>query len=258
MSAPSQGPTSPIRHPWAWVRLLGGLTAVFTLFQAAATLLHSDRGQAGLVVGLVVVLALLLAEVLLFKRTPTQALRLLGFARPTRAALGLAALVGGLIVLVLPIFALATNTPLPLAPGWLLLTPGLFVQAGVAEEALFRAYLFGHLRVGRSFWHAATLGMAPFVAVHLFLFLTLPAPVAGAAVGLSVVVSFPLAHLFELGRGTVWAPALVHAVVQGAIKVVEITSAASPALLVVWIVASAGLPYLVFLVRRPPPPVKVV
>ena len=48
--------------------------------------------------------------------------------------------------------------------------PGLFAQAGIAEELLFRGYLFGHLREGRSFWRAALLSMPPFLAVHLLLF----------------------------------------------------------------------------------------
>jgi membrane protease YdiL (CAAX protease family) len=44
----------------------------------------------------------------------------------------------------------------------------------VAEEVLFRGYLFGHLRRGRSFWRAAVLSMLPFVCVHLLLFFTMP------------------------------------------------------------------------------------
>jgi hypothetical protein len=35
-------------------------------------------------------------------------------------------------------------------------------------------------------------------------------PVALAAVGLAVVLSFPLAYLFELGGRTIWAPAILH------------------------------------------------
>ena len=48
-------------------------------------------------------------------------------------------------------------------PGWISLLPGLFAQAGIAEEVLFRGYLFGHMRVGRTFWRAAAVSMLPFV-----------------------------------------------------------------------------------------------
>jgi len=79
---------------------------------------------------------------------------------------------------------------------------------------LFRGYLFGHVREGRPFWRAATVSCAPFVAVHLFMFLTLPWPIALASVLLAAILSFPLAYLFELGGRTIWAPAFLHFIVQ--------------------------------------------
>ena len=92
-------------------------------------------------------------------------------------------------------------------PGWVWLLPGLFAQAGIAVEALFRGYLFGRLRRSRSFWRAAALATAPFVVVHLILFATMPWPIALAAVLLSVILSFPGAPVracwqHHLGAGT--------------------------------------------------------
>ncbi len=84
--------------------------------------------------------------------------------------------------------------------GWLRLVPGLFAQAGLAEEMLFRGYLFRHLRAGRSFARAAWAAAGPFAAVHLVLFLTMPWPVALAAVGLAVVLSFPARAPLRAGR----------------------------------------------------------
>jgi len=85
----------------------------------------------------------------------------------------------------------------------------------------------------------------PFVAVHLA---TLEWPVALAAVLLSTILSFPLARLFELGGNTIWAPALLHFVVQGAIKVVELRG--DTGLPIVWMAASALVPWLVFIPSR--------
>src|SRR5262245_44165158 len=232
-----------------WTRLLAGLAIVFALFHGLAAALGSDRGQAGLLVGGAVVVALLAAEWLLFRQAPAQALWSLGFGRP--AARGLIAALGVCVALlaVIPIYAGARGASLTFYPGWLWLLPGLFAQAGIAEEALFRGYLFGRLRRGRSFWHAVALATAPFVAVHLILFATMPWPIALAAMLLSAILSFPLARLFELGGNTIWAPALLHFTVQGAIKVLELPG--DTGLPLIWMAASAAVPYLAIAVSAP-------
>ena len=135
-----------------------------------------------------------------------------------------------------------------LYPGWISLLPGLFAQAGIAEEVLFRGYLFGHIRRGRTFRRAAALSMAPFVGVHLVLFFTMPWPIAFVSVLLAVVISFPLARLFELGGNTIWAPALLHFVVQATVKVVVFSQGAESFALA-WMAASATIPLLVFAVK---------
>jgi membrane protease YdiL (CAAX protease family) len=232
-----------------WIRLIGGLAAVFLLFHLLASALGSDRGQAGLLVAAAVIVALVAIECGLFGQSPGAAVRSLGLGRP--AARGIAVALGlcAVLLAVIPAYAAVRSAALTLYPGWPWLLPGLFAQAGIAEEALFRGYLFGHLRSSRSFWRAAGLAAVPFVLVHLILFATLPWPVALAAVLLSTVMSFPLAHLFELGGRTIWAPALLHFVVQGAIKVFALPGDA--ALPVVWMAACAAIPYAAFLFRRP-------
>ena len=137
-------------------------------------------------------------------------------------------------------------------PGWILLLPGLFAQAGIAEEVLFRGYLFGHIRVGRTFWRAAIVSMLPFVSVHLVLFVSMPWPIALASVLLAIVISFPLAHLFELGGNTIWAPALLHFVIQATVKVVVLSHGAESFALA-WMAASAIVPLLVFTFKVPRP-----
>ena len=90
--------------------------------------------------------------------------------------------------------------------------------------------------------------MLPFVSVHLVLFLSMPWPIALASVLLAVVISFPLAYLFELGGETIWAPALLHFVIQATVKVVVFSQGAESFALV-WMAASALIPLLVFTVR---------
>jgi membrane protease YdiL (CAAX protease family) len=242
--------TSP-RAPANWTSLLSGLAAVYLLFHWSATALRSDRGQAGLLVGALVVLATLAVERLLFATPIAAAVRGLGLGVPRARGLGAAVVVGAALLAVIPAFAATTSSRVEAYRGWAWLTLGLFAQAGIAEEVLFRGYLFGRIRRGRGFWRAAALATLPFVAVHFVLLGTMDWPVALAAIGLSAVMSFPLAHLFELGGNTIWAPAIVHFVAQGAIKLVTVTSASPTLLPLVWIGACAVLPFVVFAARRP-------
>jgi membrane protease YdiL (CAAX protease family) len=129
--------------------------------------------------------------------------------------------------------------------------PGLFAQAGIAEEVLFRSYLFGQVRVGRTFWRAAALSMLPFVSVHLILFFSMAWPIALASVLLAVAISFPLAYLFELGGKTIWAPALLHFVIQATVKLLLFSHGAESFALA-WMAASAIVPLLVFTVKARP------
>jgi membrane protease YdiL (CAAX protease family) len=204
----------------------------------------------GLVVGALVVGVLFAVERLLFGASWAGAAQRLGFGRPTGRGIAAGAGAALLMLLVIPAFLAGTGASATAHPGWALLVPGLFAQAGIAEESLFRAYLFGHLREGRPFRRAALVAAVPFVAVHLALFLTQPWPIALASVALAAVMSFPLAHLYELGGRTVWAPAILHFVVQGAIKLVVVPGEAGAVLPLVWIAASAALPWLAFLVPR--------
>jgi membrane protease YdiL (CAAX protease family) len=243
--------TTAVRVPGGtgWSRLLLGLALVFALFHGVAAASGSDRGQAGILVGALVVAVTLVAERLLFGESIARAVRSVGLGRPRARGLVVAIGVCVLLMLVFPAVAALEGARLAVDPRWAVLLPGLFAQAGIAEEVLFRGYLFRHLRAGRTFWRAVALATLPFVAVHLILFATMPWPIALAAVLLSAVVGAPLAHLFELGGGTVWAPALVHFTIQGAIKLVSLAPA-DARLPVIWMAASAVLPFLVFLVPR--------
>lgn len=229
------------------VQLLCAVAIVFALFHWSAEALGSDRGQYGIAIAMLVVVATLASECAIYRVPVTTAVRSIGLIGPTRLAMVVAASIC-ILLLSIPVLMRITGLQVNLAPGWLASAPGLFAQAGIAEETLFRGFLFGHLRRGRSFWRAALLSMPPFLAVHMLMFLTMPWPIAAAAVLLSVVISFPLARLFDLGGSSIWPPALVHAVVQGSVKVVAVPESGAW-FAIVWMAASAVLPMLVFLIR---------
>src|SRR6185295_5054610 len=127
-------------------RLLLGLLSVWLLFDRVAAALGSDRGQAGLIVAGVVIAATLAVERLLFREPIGAAARALGLGRPAIPGVLAATILGLLLLLV---FAALTGTGLAMTAEWLRLVPGLFAQGGLAEEALFRGYLFRRLRPGR-------------------------------------------------------------------------------------------------------------
>lgn len=231
--------------------LLPGLFIVYFLFEASARSLGSDRGQAGLLVAALVIAAALTIQRLQFEGSLAQAAAALGLGMPSLRGMLAAAILGGALLLVVSLYLLGTRAAWSIYPGTALLLPGLFAQAGMAEEILFRGYLFGNLRRGRSFGRAALLSMPPFVAVHLWLFVNLPWPVALAASGLALATVVPLARLFELGGGTLWAPALLHFVIQATLKIIVVEDGSRTVLPLLWMAACAVLPYLVFVLPRP-------
>ncbi len=250
MTAPCSvaAPLAGRREPW-WLVLLG-LVVVFGAFQGLALLLRSDRGQAGVLIACAVVGLLLLIERAFFNRRPAEAWRLLGLGRPGARSVCVSCLVGLAMLCLLPLYALVANVPMRLAPISPAVLLGLFAQAGIAEETLFRGYLFRHFRSFRPFWRAAGVAAILFVAVHLLLFASMSWQVAIGATLLAVAISFPLAHLFEMGRGTMWGPALVHFVIQGAIKLVEVGEGALLRLSLFWMLAAALVPFAAFLFPR--------
>ena len=214
------------------------------VFDRVGAALQSGRGERGILLCLLIVALAWSLEVVLFRRPPGEAWRALGFRIAGSRGLVTAAAVVAAMLLYFPLAA-----PLPLREDWLTLLPGLFAQHGIAEETLFRGFLFHHLRARRSFSRAAFLSMLLFVAAHLYLFTYMEPAVALASTLLSAATAYPLAWLFELGRRTIWAPALLHTGIH-AIKLVELPPQPLPATLG-WMAVSATVPYAVFLVRPP-------
>ena len=246
----------PVRNLTQWTRLIFGLAAVFALFHGAARALGSDRGQAGLIVGAIVLSATLAVERIAFGQRIGPAIRSLGLGRPQSVGLVAAILICGALLLMIPVYAGITGASVALLPGFVSLHPGPLCPGRHRRGSALSWLPLRPSRRGRTFWQAARLSMLPFVGVHLLLFFTMPWPIALAALLLSVLMSFPLAQLFELGGGTVWPPALLHFVVQGTVKVLVVSGDAAWAFPLAWMAASAVIPMFVLLSAaqvRPPP-----
>jgi membrane protease YdiL (CAAX protease family) len=231
--------------------VLLGFVVLWLVLDRSSAALGSLRGEYGAIVCAAVLAAAVVVEGLVTGHTPRQALHALGLGRPRARALIASVLLCAALLLLFPIFEALTGARLTWRADAAVLALGMFLQGGVAEELVFRGFLFRHLRRRRSFWRAALVASLPFIAVHLPLMASLAWPLALASITLSVWVSFPLAWLFERSGGSIWPPALLHAVVQAAIKLVD-AGASFQALALVWMALSATLPWALFLLRDAP------
>lgn len=222
------------------MRVFIGVAVLFTVLQVSASALNSMRGEFGVFVALLVVAAAIGVERTLHARDWHK----LGLGTPTLAgvevclALSVAMICGAIL------FRRFSNAPLHIEAnaGWLMI--GIFAQGGFAEEVIFRGYLFGHVRQSQPFWRATVISAIPFTFVHLALLFTLPLPIGLAAIAMALALTPPFARLYELGGRTIWAPALLHGVIQAVPKLVTLDQAFPFA----WMLGGVCVAWLIFLV----------
>lgn len=231
-------------------RTVLGFIGLYLILELSARSLKSFRGEYGLVVcALVVIAGAVVVSSPPTSRSLASALRALGLAAPRGAAL-IASLIAAVALLgLMMLYAKGSGMSLRLRPDALMLAIGMFAQGGVAEEVVFRGFLFRRLRITRSFWRAACLAAVPFVVVHAVMFAALDFYVALSSLLLALSISFPFAWLFERAGNSIWPPAIVHAIIQGAIKVVDAPADQFASLALFWMAAGATVPWLFFLLR---------
>lgn len=239
------------QFPWQELgKILAGFFCIWFVFDRTAQLTHSTLGESGVLICIVVVATTFGVEKLIFKQTVPDALRSLGLGCPNLRTMLVSIFICVMLLAFYPAFSLVTGAKLTLHDYWFGMFLGVFAQAGVAEEVLFRGYLFGHLRRGRTFWHAALLSLLPFVAVHVLLFASLDWPIALASILLAVAVTFPFCYLYDRNHCTIWASALLHWIIQGAIKLVVVPEGFSLPISLGWMVVCAAVPYVAFIFRN--------
>ena len=90
----------------------------------------------------------------------------------------------------------------------------------------------------------------PLIAVtHIPIILSAGPIVGVGAMLVAAVTSIPFAYLYETGRGTIWAPAILHTAIDS-FKLFVIPTAATMTFSLLLIVVSLLVPLLVFMVRR--------
>jgi membrane protease YdiL (CAAX protease family) len=230
--------------------VLVGYAIAYGAFEVTAQLASSvDLTWRQIAIAVTGIVATLGAEVLLFRRSPWQALRWLGLGRPSRWSMLVSSGLTLLLIAAYPFISWLTGAQLVPAANWPLLALGIFLMNGVSEEMIYRGYLFQHLRQGRTFCRAVLLGIVLHAAAHLPIL-----AVAGVVVGLSAVLvavlTFPpYAALFERGRSTIWAPALLHFSSDSIKLLIGAGALADPAVqmaTLLWLAVIATVPYLLF------------
>jgi membrane protease YdiL (CAAX protease family) len=237
------------RRPAAGLaRILVGFVLLFALHSATTSLTNSLYGEYGLLACALVLVAALAVERVGFGLRPRPALRALGLGRPTGRALAASLAIVLLMLATWPLYARATGMTLTLRADWAWLALGIVAQYGVAEEVIFRGYLFGHLREGRTFRRALLLATLVFAVAHLPMLATNGPAVGTAGLLLAVVASLPFVWLYERGGATIWAPVVVHAAAHAPKLLAPGTLDATAEL--AWIAVVMAVPYLAFLLLR--------
>ena len=230
-----------------WRVLLGG-TVMFLVLQGGLMLLIPSLGQpaSALVVAATMFGVAIVVERAFYARGVQSGLRALGLGRPMVGAMLVSIILTVGMATFLPIYSVATGVPISLKADWLWVLIGAIALNGIAEETLFRGYVFGHLRQGgHSYWRAGFTSLLIFSLVHLFLFVENPPEIAILGVLVAAAAAFPYAFLFERAGNSIWAGAVLH-VGAHIFRLVEIPDAEYMTVAVIWLAIQVGFPFLVF------------
>ena len=240
--------TSPaVGSARSWMRFLAGFVLLCGVLLGTSAV--DATGRWGLGILTATLLTALVVESLHRRGPLREMLRDLGFGRPGGRAVVVAACVSCLVLLVFPATAAISGSGVQLRQDWPWLLVGIFAFHGLAEELVWRGFTFRRLREGRSFWLATVWTMPLIAASHLPIVFSLGPAVGIGAMAVSMVTSIPFAYLYETGRNTIWAPAVVHTAID-TFKLVIIPTAALATFSVLIIAVSLTIPLLALAVPR--------
>jgi membrane protease YdiL (CAAX protease family) len=243
-------PANQLKTAYGVGRIVLGFVVIYAVYFASALpLAQVEPTLSAVARTLITLVAVVGVEMSLFGQPAAVATNRLGLSKTSWRWLGVAAVAGAPLVLFFPINSALTGTGWSLPTGWLWTYLGYVAVSGLAEEVMFRAFLFGRLRAGRGFWAAATLSMLAFSAVHLLLFLRLNVFVATAALLLAALGAYPLAYLYERAGGSVWPCVVLHSLAH-LITVVTWAQGGELAAPMAFMAVAAGSPWLVFAFGR--------
>jgi membrane protease YdiL (CAAX protease family) len=137
-------------------------------------------------------------------------LRRLGLGRPALRALVVALVSGLLVVLTFVGGAAVLGIHLELRSNWPQVLVGALLFHGVAEELVWRGYVYGHLRRRRSFARSILLSTPLIALTHAPIIVSNGIGVGSLAVASATITCLPFAYLYDRGGRSVWPPAVLH------------------------------------------------
>ena len=169
---------------------------------------------AGIIPALIAIFTTTLIEKKITDQSIAICVSSLGLGKPCPKQLWIGALCLLPILTAYIVMFFGLHTSLKLAPGFPFLLLKLVIAQGIAEEVVFRGFVFRHLRVGRSFWRAALLSASIFSIAHLsHLFKGVSTQILidmSVSIGFTFVMAPALALLFEYGGNVIWGCSLLH------------------------------------------------
>ena len=196
------------------------------------------------------VAAIVVAERMFFTDRLNDCLRAVGFSRAPWPVLVVAGFSSIPMWAFLPLTGWMKGVQVDLRPDWLPLLIGVVMVNGIAEEVIHRGFVFGHLRRRQSFASAATLSALLFGAQHLYIIATTGWTIGLAAVLLAVLLSYPMAFVFERGGNSIVGPALLHTSSNAPVFVFELPEKLMAVALLPHMVVTLSSMYLVFTARK--------
>jgi len=202
-----------------WFRFFAGFLILWSALYGLGRIGTASIDH-GVIAAAVVIALAVVVESRVLKTPRADIPARLGLSRPGSRAMVAALIVSLIVVATLPAYAYIAGEHLELRAGWPWLAVNLLAYHGVAEELCWRGYAFAHLRSGRRFGAAVVATMPLIALTHVPIAIEGGIGVGVAAVTVAAVTCIPLAHLYELGRQTIWACALVHAAID-AFKLID-------------------------------------
>lgn len=231
--------------------IIAGYSFIYATFEILAKVTGDTINPwNAILISSVVVIITIIVQTILFKYNLSQFIEFLGIGKPTLSSILSAFIISILLFLCYPLISLITGYKFQLPENWIWLALGVFVLHGIAEEMLYRGFLFRHLRTGRSFSKAVWLSILFFAVAHIPIMFTQNFFVGITAVILAAVLSFPLSKLYENGNNTIWAPAIVHTAIDTIIPILAAEKQPSMDASILWMIAGMIFPYTVFLTLR--------
>jgi membrane protease YdiL (CAAX protease family) len=205
-------PRAAVGTPPTWARFLLGFLILWAVLAGASSTDPTARWGPAILAA--VVTASLGVSRGLYRLPMREGVRALGLGRPDPRSLTVSAVVSALVLLVWPTTVLLSGASIPLRPDWPVALIGILTLHGLAEELIWRGYVFRRLAQGRSFWPAVFLSM-PLIAVTHIPIVVASGPAIGiGAMLVAAVTSIALSRLYAMGGGTLWAPALLHTAID--------------------------------------------